>query len=135
MATYEYRCEIHGGFLTQHPLGEAPEVDVCSMCEDEGRFAEWPRVFSVGAIMRPMHEHWNPTTGQPVSSMKQFRDQLKQKSEEAEARTGIPTNFEPMDMTPAEYAKTLDDGGETGLRDTHDGMVKRGEKDPTPKLI
>ncbi|MGH8867866.1 MAG: FmdB family zinc ribbon protein [Actinomycetes bacterium] len=41
MATYEYRCAGHGRFTVQHPIGTAPEDEVCAACG-----ADAPRVFS-----------------------------------------------------------------------------------------
>ena len=40
-----------------------------------------------------MHEHFNATVGMPISSNAQFDAELRRKSDEAEARTGIPHKF------------------------------------------
>lgn len=124
MATYEYHCPNCGCFLTDYPIGEAPPTNVCAGC---GIDAE--RVFSIGAIKKSIPEHWNVSLQRYINTEREFNDALKAKSEEAEARTGVPHNFERLD--PGEITP-IDD---SGLRSTHDAKVKRGEREPTSRLI
>lgn len=37
MAIYEYRCERHGAFDEERPMGTAPAVARCPTCREEGR--------------------------------------------------------------------------------------------------
>lgn len=94
MPVYEYKCSMCGRewqeTLSIKRYSEMPAPD-CPQCD-----IPMARVFSF-AIKTPMHEHINHTTGQLVSSERQFKDQLKRQSEEATLRTGIEHNFVPVD--------------------------------------
>lgn len=61
-------------------------------------------------------EHVSPATGQPVSSHKQFREQLKVASEEQTARTGIPCDYQPVDMTDPDSLGVTGDGLDAQMR-------------------
>src|SRR5690606_31265645 len=59
---------------------------------------DYKRVWSF-QITKVMHHHLNPSTGTVVSSRQQFRDELKRLSEEHTERTGIPHNYEEIDLS------------------------------------
>lgn len=61
-------------------------------------------------VQRPMIEHLNVTTGMPVSSEKQFKEQLKIKSDEATQRTGMDHKFVPCDVTDMKALGVTGDG-------------------------
>lgn len=92
---YEYKCPVCGWRDTSTQRGDRLER-VCVGCGHRTLH----RVFSVG-VRRPMQEHWNPTVNAPVSSMRQFEDMLKAKSEEYTLRTGIEARFVPHDPQDA----------------------------------
>lgn len=86
------------------------------------------RIFSF-SVKPIMVEHMNRTTGQLVSSEKQFADQLKRQSEEASIRTGIEHNFVPVDTQDKATLGVTD----AGLRETYDRRKKLGMA--IPKVI
>lgn len=103
MPAYEYRCRACGMAETwdapvsdrDHLLGLG-----CVHC-GTGRLK---RVYSF-APAPVMHEHFNDTVGKPISSMRQFRDEVARMNERNTLRTGIPHNAEPchpMDIKPPE---------------------------------
>lgn len=53
MAIYEYRCDQHGVFEVDRPLGSAPESVACSACGCQAR-----RVFSVPNVRRGSRSAW-----------------------------------------------------------------------------
>ena len=131
---YEYKCsecnashtitdDRDGDLKTRADLGYVP----CTC----GGFYRRRFSFSTPPMM---HEHWNPTTGTVVSSMRQFRADLRRQSEEQEARTGIPTNLQPVD-TEELRREALEQHGDAGLREQHDGRVARGEQAPTGRMV
>lgn len=93
MPIYEYRCK---------PCGSQEEV-VASMppsappdCFDCGQVMT--RKFSV-SLPRPMQEHWNYTTGSPISDQRQFNRELRILGEQRTERTGIPHSYVPVDAS------------------------------------
>jgi hypothetical protein len=46
-----------------------------------------------------MHEHWNHSVGKPVSSMRQFKDDLARASERQSEVTGMEHRYVPVDMS------------------------------------
>lgn len=87
---YEYLCDEapHLPLLTDYPADTIP----CP-CGGTAR-----RRWSV-SFHRSMPEHFNHSVGRYVSNESDFSDALKQKSEEATEKTGIPHNFAPVDLT------------------------------------
>jgi hypothetical protein len=94
MPLYEYRCPTCRSTLTTTTRGDRFDAS-CARCGDPGPHV---RVFSI-RIEKPMQEHFNVSTGAPVSSMRQFREQLKIKGEEYTAQTGIEVNYQPVDVS------------------------------------
>lgn len=101
MTLYEYRCQDCG----HRVLSDECADEICTVCCGARGQRIWS--FSNATIM---HEHMNTTLGEPVSSMRQFKDGLKRKSEEATARTGIPHNFQPIDPTDKKALGVTDEG-------------------------
>jgi len=69
-----------------------------------------------------MPEHFNVAVGRPVSSSKQFADELKRKSEEASLRTGMDHNFVPVDVTDMKAVGATDEGLDHTRKVHHDAI-------------
>lgn len=126
MPTYEWRCNNCGREWSEQltieaystiPAPECPQCDI-----------SMSRVFSF-VHKTGMPEHFNNTTGQVVSSSKQFADQLKRQSEEATIRTGIEHNFVPVDAADKKAFGVTNEG----LAATYDRRKKLGM--PIPDAI
>lgn len=134
MPMYEYRCDTCRAthLITDDPDGQRKaRADLGHVpCTCGGVYR---RRFSFHAAP-VMHAHLNHATGTVISSPRQFRSELRRISDESEARTGIPTNLQPAD--PHELmADALDTHGDDGLKSQHDAAVKRGEKEPTGRMV
>lgn len=139
MPAYTYRCPNcgHTHTITCHrdsptkagyDEGHAPCTE-CAVGNYRRSYAS-ERV-SIAPIL---HSHYNHTTGTVVGGWRDFREQLKIKSAEAEARTGIPTNLQPAD--PSDLRReALEKFGDAGLKEQHDAAVARGEKEPAAKKV
>ena len=117
----EYTSEYRGNVLMEdcECCGEVPVACVC------GTDTPIKRKYSL-AVHRPMHEHFNRSVGKPISSDRQFRDELKRKSEEQFLRTGIPADYVPSD--PTETRKAAEASGYEGLESTNRQRVRDGLK-------
>lgn len=93
MPVYEYKCPECQTRATLPHRANRFTVD-CAGC---GTMREYKRVFSFSSP-EMMHQHFNVTVGKPISDMAQFKSELARASEAAEARTGIPCNYQPIDM-------------------------------------
>jgi len=136
MPEYEYKCESCGFVHTIHDAVDGDMKTIFDKGESmhsgpEGGWCGYmKRVFSFH--MAPvMQEHMNVTIGKPISDMKQFQRELRQAGDQLEERTGIPHDFQPCDLTDKD-ALGVDD---TGLKATHDAMVKAGTKQPTGTTV
>lgn len=78
------------------------------------------------AVQRPMHDHYNPTTGTVIGSDRQFREELKQMSEVATQKTGIEHNYEPID--PEMARRTVEQSEAVGLESTNRVRVASGKR-------
>lgn len=103
MPIYEYQCRDCG----------AVEADVASMdastrlvnlgCVQCGT-GRLKRLFAFHPAPI-MHEHFNQSVGKPISSMRQFKDELARMDERNTARNGIPHKSEACslaDLAPAD---------------------------------
>ena len=105
MPVYEYKCEEGHRFDRElaRDLSEAYVGRPCFQGEfaDDGRIQmckkPLKRVYSSVQFASVMQEHFNPSVGKPISSMSQYRDELKRASERATEKTGILHNFQPAD--------------------------------------
>jgi DNA-directed RNA polymerase subunit RPC12/RpoP len=123
---YEYKCPVCGWRTTSTERGDRLQGRVCHQCGHRGPMH---RVFSI-SVRPAMQEHFNPTVGKPISSMRQFDDELKRKSEEYTLRTGIEAKFVSHD--PHE-AKSLGVTNE-GLDSTNAKRAEQGLRPVVPKL-
>lgn len=105
MILYTYRCTACGREFSSSLRADCLNSECCS--------SKGQRVWGFG-MASIMHEHMNQSLGRPVSSMRQFKDGLKQKSEEATARTGVEHNFQPVDITDRKSLGVTDEGIERG---------------------
>ena len=107
MTVYAYKC---GNCKTKQdvdlPFGENPTEFFCTICKN----GQCKRDYSTIRTHRPMPTHMNPTTGMEVGSMRQFKDQLKVKSEEYFRRTGIEANFVPHDHNDTKALGVTNEG-------------------------
>lgn len=96
MPIYEYQCRNCG----------VVEADLAPM-EASSRLAGLGCVqCGVGRLKRlfafhpapVMHEHFNHSVGRPISSMRQFKDELARMNDWNTARTGIPHQAEPCSL-------------------------------------
>lgn len=78
------------------------------------------------AVQRPMHDHYNPTTGTIIGSDRQFREELKRMSEVSTRKTGIEHNYEPID--PELARKTVEESQAVGLESTNRVRVATGKR-------
>ena len=117
MPLYEYKCPDCATRVPSFERGDRLD-QACPSC---GR-VPLKRVWSLGFQM-PMHEHFNQSVGKPISSMRQYSDELKRKSDEATALTGIEHRYVPVDMNDR---KTLGIDGR-GIDESNRAREKAGE--------
>lgn len=88
---YEYRCRECG--TTVH--SNTPQDRIAEPCHCGGALK---RVFGFQPMrVSSFKEHWSKALDRPVSTARELRAGLRQASEEAEAATGIPHRFVPVD--------------------------------------
>lgn len=120
MPIYEYRCPF--GHINSFSMTiseyerelEGEHIECADCYLNYNTSSPLYRIFS----FRPtpiLHEHFNHSTGQLVSSKRQHADQLKAASDAATARTGIEHRFVPHD--PRDTSTIGVD--EQGLESTH----------------
>jgi hypothetical protein len=119
----EYTSETRGDVLMEDcaPGEMAPHEVPCQACGH----SPVKRKYSL-AVHRPMHEHFNQSVGKPISSDRQFRDELKRKSDEHFLRTGIPADYQPVDPEVARAAVEKSQG--MGLESTNRRRVNEGKR-------
>lgn len=117
MPIYEYKCPDCDAREVTTTRGNRLDR-ICRGCANPGPLR---RVF--GFSFPPMmHEHFNQSVGKPISSMRQYKDELKVKSEEATLRTGIEHRYVPKDMDPASVDVTSE-----GIHESNLAREKQGE--------
>lgn len=79
----------------------------------------------------PLEGHFNHSVGRYVSGDKDFKDALRQASDDASERTGIPHNFQPIDMRDTERLGVTGEGLEETARRRHD----KGDTASVPKGV
>lgn len=95
MPNYHYRCSRCSIEEEHYFMFADYEQSVKVVCPQCGYTME--RVLSF-AFHRGMSEHYNPTVGRVVKNSRDFHDELKRASEAATIRTGIPHNYQPIDI-------------------------------------
>lgn len=137
MPQYEYRCD---GCKTPYTIVDSMEGDtkaefdrglMAHIMPDGSVCGMFKRDFSSVHIAPVMQEHMNATVGKPISDMGQFKRELREAGEKLEERTGVPHDFQPVDLRDKD-SLGVDD---TGLDATHDAMVKAGIKEPTGTTV
>jgi hypothetical protein len=79
-----------------------------------------------------MPEHFNNATGQYVTNERAFGDQLKLKSEEMSARTGMEHNYQPIDITDMKALGVTDEGLEHTQRVHYNqGLIHGSQEVPS----
>jgi hypothetical protein len=96
-------CRIRANL--DYPLGKHPSTLACGGCGES-----MSRDYSGVSVHRPMPEHFNATVGKPISSMRQFDDELKRKSDEYTLRTGIEAKFVSHDPSEARALGVTSEG-------------------------
>ena len=128
MTLYGYQCRECGqeytsafrGDVLKEDAGFGPVSKRCPQCGNP----EIKRKYSLAAH-RGMPEHLNRTTNTVISSDRQFREELKRKSEAEFLRTGIPCSYEPLDPEEAKAAVIASDA--VGLESTNRARVNAGK--------
>lgn len=106
---YDYLCEACGlsfADIPFVPLGEPhPHAEECPQC---GRILiRGVATVNTGEVMQ---EHFNVAVGKPISSNRQFKDELKRQSELMSARTGTDHRFVPVDTRDQAAVGATDEG-------------------------
>lgn len=115
---YHYRCTHCGTEATATHRGDRLHR-VCSGC---GSIEPLRRVLGF-AHKRSMPEHFNHAVGRPVSSERQFADDLKRASERATIETGIEHNYKPVEWGDKEALGVTG----AGIAESNSIRSKRGE--------
>lgn len=117
MQFYEYKCpECDTRYTSSERADRLAER--CHRCDFTGPLR---RVFAI-SVHRPMHVHYNETVGKTVTGKRDFANKLRQKGEEYTERTGIPTNYQPIE--PGDIRQHVT---EEGLDGTNRERVRRGQ--------
>lgn len=127
MPVYEYRCgQCGAGESVYSSIADYdPEAKpVCVECR-----VEMGRSYEPFPFRPAMPDHFNNALGRYVTGKKDFVDGLKQASDEATARNGIPHNYVMVDGRDNEAVGVTD--GE-GLESTMRSLHHQGKK--LPKL-
>lgn len=125
MILYEYRCRDCG--RTVH--SETPQDRLAEPCYCGGALK---RVFGFTPMrVSAFKERWSNALGRPVHTARELASGLRQASEEAEAATGIPHRYVPID--PADHkAFTTDAGAEQRAREQRQRGVTEAKFISTP---
>ena len=91
MPRYSYRCDGCGNTVESNVRGDRVPCG-CGL-QASRRF--------VFQLATPFREHFNVATGQYVTSRTEFEDKLKVLSETTSEKTGVYTDYQPVDMSDA----------------------------------
>lgn len=91
---FEYKCKNCGTHYTTSKNTGDRNPSPCTECDS---LDDLVRVFSF-SVAPVMQEHWNNSVDAPISSMTQYKEKLKQKSEEHSEYSGIEHRYEPVDI-------------------------------------
>lgn len=107
MPIYEYKCSKCDHRVVSTERGNRLLGGKCAQCGVSP--ALYKRVF--GFAMKPiMHEHFNRSVQKPISSMKQYADELKRKSDEESARDGMERRYVPVDLGDTQSLGVTNEG-------------------------
>lgn len=121
---YEFKCSKHGkSELVESPH---PEQSIWATCPTTGEPELFTRYYGSVQTQRPMPRHFNQSVGKEIGSMRQFRDELKRKGDAEYARTGIETDYQPLD--PEIARKQVERSEAQGLDATNRKRTEQGQK-------
>jgi putative FmdB family regulatory protein len=103
MPLYEYACRNCGHKDTAFEA--LSNLGVCPNCENGMLKRVWSFNRKPG-----MEHHFNHATGTVVSSMTQFKDELRKKDEQYFRETGIERRSVPVDYADREQVKVTNEG-------------------------
>lgn len=106
MTQYRYQCNRCRATMASslfQGIGGQHEVP-CIVCN-----GDMIRVASVNFI-KPMKEHYNPSVGKHISTMREFRDGLKRGAEEEYLQTGMEHTYVEVDPTDKKSLGVTDEG-------------------------
>lgn len=118
---YAYKCPGCDQRYLSEIRGDRLPIASCHQCGMAP--CELKRVFAV-SLHKPIMSHYNATLQQEVTSNRDFAEKLKVRGAEYTERTGIETNYQPVD--PAYLASKVDG---SGLDDQNRARVARGQKE------
>lgn len=114
MTIYAYLCRTCGA-----TCDSSTRAATLGACLDPSCRGELRRKYSI-SIRPSMQPHFNHTVGKPISSMSEFRDELKRSSERETLRTGIECNYVPIEA--ADAGATMDGMDATNTRRMSQGL-------------
>lgn len=108
------------------PVGIPHPIYDCERCGGMLRRA----ITGVNVVVS-MQPHFNPTVGKPISSERQFRDELRRQSDIASENTGTEHRYVPVDLDDKKALGVTDEGLDKTAR------VRRtaGLDEPTKRII
>lgn len=104
MPLYEFRCRQCGHTRVKAD-SSAASIPMCPTCDAQS----WGRVFSFSTT-RMVHDHYNLTLGRGVSGERDFKEGLKQKSDEMSQRLGMSVDYKPVDLNDRQALGVSDEG-------------------------
>lgn len=117
---YDYRC-IECGWVHEEEFRETMFLKPCEGACD-GEVSMHKRLYTAFYHKPMMPDHFNHAVGAPISSMRQFKDRLNQKSDEHANELGMDVNYQPVDMgDPASVQATGEKIYETNVKRSRDG--------------
>lgn len=119
MPIYEYRCRKCNN--VQYRSTPADSIGACPLC----RNGELRRDYSSISFAGVMQEHFNSTVNMPISDMGQFKRELRRAGEEYTRKTGMPTDYQPVDRS--EFGSVLGMTDE-GLDTTNRKRMAQGQR-------
>lgn len=99
MPVYEYKCDAGHVEEAFHSRDVSYVGEPCPAWSDDGSACNSPVKKHFGSIQFApvMQEHWSLAVGKPISSMRQFEDELARSSDAATNQTGIEHKYVPCD--------------------------------------
>lgn len=126
---YEYKCPDCGQRYHSDERGDRLNLGFDAATETQRgchtcgqTHSPMVRVFGFQYVA-PMQEHWNKSVDRPISSMRQFKDALKEQGEHLSKYTQVEQDLQPLDPEAARVGVT-----EEGLDSTNRQRVAKGLK-------
>lgn len=106
---YGYKCRRCGQHYESETRADA--LDPCQHLTNFGRCrGAITRDYSGIGIARPFVEHYNASVGAPVRSKADFKEKLHVMGEQYTEMSGIPTNYQPIDMDDTRTLGVTEEG-------------------------